>query len=42
MEMSAENSQRIITWLKIEPSDAYTKQEFVRGFDEDGQGQASK
>ena len=35
MEMSAENSQRIITLLKHEPSDAYTKQEFVRGFEED-------
>ena len=35
MEMSAENSQPIITWLKHDPSDTYTKQEFVRGFEED-------
>ena len=34
--MSAENSQRIITWLKHEPSDTYTKQEFVRGFEAQG------
>lgn len=35
MELSAENSERIITWMKHEPSDTYTKQEFVRGFEED-------
>ena len=33
--MTAENSERIITWLEHEPSDAYTKQEFVRGFEKD-------
>ena len=35
MELSAENSERIVTWLKHEPSDAYIKQEFVRGFEKD-------
>ena len=32
--MSSDNSQRIITWLNRAPSDAYTKKEFVRGFEE--------
>ena len=35
MEMTKHNSERIIAWLQHEPSDAYTKQEFVRGFEED-------
>ena len=35
MEMSAENSKRIISWLNHAPSDEYTKQEFVCGFEED-------
>ena len=33
--MTAENFKRIITWLQHEPNDAYTKQEFVCGFDKD-------
>ena len=35
MEMTAHNSDRIIGWLQHEPSDAYIKQEFVRGFEHD-------
>ena len=35
MEMTARNSERIISWLQHEPSDAYTTQEFVRGFEDD-------
>ena len=35
MQMSARNSDRIIAWLQHESSDAYTKQEFVRGFEDE-------
>ena len=31
--MSSDNSQRIITWLNKAPSEAYSKKEFVRGFE---------
>ena len=33
--MATHNSERIIAWLQHEHSDTYTKQEFVRGFEDD-------
>ena len=35
IEMTANNSERINSWLQHEPTDVYIKKKFVRGFEDD-------